>query len=156
MAEKGLAGEDAEGAGITWYHPITPRGFLQWGGIVLVFLGIVGFLGIFSESAYPTFWLDAGENWAHFLIGIIALAALYVPFLSGFLAPYYKWIVVLVGLIALFFGVYGFILPLGSSALPNTFGISNLESPLDNLLHLFVAAWAFWAAFYPASSEVME
>jgi len=154
VAEKGMAGEGADG-GITWYHPFTPRGFLQWGGIVLTLLGIVGFLGIFSETAFPTFWLDAGENWAHFLIGIIALAALYVPFLSGFLAPYYKWIVVLVGLIGLFFGVYGFILPAGGSALPNAFGISNLESPLDNLLHLAIAVWAFWAAFYPVDQEVM-
>jgi hypothetical protein len=150
-----LAGEDGGGGGITWYHPLTPRGFLQWGGIVLILLGVVGFFGIFSEAAFPTFWLDDGENWAHFLIGIIALAALYVPFLAGFLAPYYKWIVVLVGLIALFFGVYGFILPLGSSALPNAFGISNLESPLDNLFHLAVAVWAFWAAFYPVDQEVM-
>jgi hypothetical protein len=138
---------------MAWFHPLTPRGFLQWGGIVLALLGIVGFLGIFTESAYSAFWLDTGENVAHLGLGIIALAALYVPGLNSALAPYYKWIVALVGLIAIFFAVYGFIQPAGTGASPNTFGISNLESPLDNLLHLVVAAWAFWAAYYPARQE---
>src|SRR5207249_348832 len=64
---------------MAWYHPLTPRGFLQWGGIVLTLLGIVGFLGIFSKSAVPSFYLDTGENVAHLGLGVIALAALYVP-----------------------------------------------------------------------------
>lgn len=140
---------------MAWYHPLTPRGFLQWGGIVLGVLGIVGFLGIFSESAYPSFWLDTGENVAHLGLGIIALAALYVPGLNTALAPYYKWIVALVGVLALFFAVYGLIQPAGTSASPNTFGISNLENPLDNLLHLVVGAWGLWAAFYPAKREML-
>jgi hypothetical protein len=49
------------------------------------------------------------------------------------------------GVIALFFGVYGFVV--AGAAQPNTFGISNLESPADNLLHLVVGAWALYAAF---------
>jgi hypothetical protein len=140
---------------MAWYHPLTPRGFLQWGGIVLAVLGIVGFLNIFSEKGVPSFWLDTPENVAHLGLGVIALAALYVPGLNTALAPYYKWIVVLVGVIAAFFAIYGFIIPAGSSASPNTFGIGNLESPLDNLLHVVVAVWAFWAAFYPARQEMM-
>jgi hypothetical protein len=40
-------------------------------------------------------------------------------------------IVILVGIIALFFGVYEFVVA-GASA-PNTFGLTNLESPADNL-----------------------
>ena len=137
---------------MAWYHPLTPRGFLQWGGIVLTLLGIVGFLGIFSQSAFPSFYLDTGENVAHLGLGVIALAALYVPGLNTALAPYYKWIVVLVGLIALFFTVVGFLN--ASVPAPNTFGY-NLESPLDDLLHLVVGVWALWAAFYPAKSEMM-
>src|SRR4029077_3892503 len=107
-----------------------PRGFLQWGGIVLTLLGIVGVLNILSEKSVPSFWLDTPENVAHLGLGVIALAALYVPGLNSALAPYYKWIVVLVGVIAAFFAIYGFIIPAGSSANPNTFGIGNLESPL--------------------------
>ena len=130
----------------------SPKGFLMAGGIVLVLLGVVGYLNIFSETAYPAFWLDGGENAAHLALGIVALAALYVPGLNSALAPYYRWIVLLVGVIALFFGIYGFVVPEGTSAAPNTFGISNLESPADNILHLVVAAWAFLAGWKSESS----
>ena len=123
----------------------SPRGFLMAGGIVLLLLGIVGYLNIFTESAYPGFYLDGGENIAHVVLGVVALAALYVPGLNSALAPYYRWIVLLVGVIALFFGIYGFVVA-GNTA-PNTFGISNLESPADNILHLVVAAWAFLAGW---------
>jgi len=137
---------------MAWYHPLTPRGFLQWGGIVLTLLGIVGFLGIFSKSAVPSFYLDTGENVAHLGLGVIALAALYVPGLNTALAPYYKWIVVLVGLIALFFTVVGFLN--ASVPAPNTSAYS-LGSQLAHLLHPVVGVWALWAAFYPAKSEMM-
>jgi hypothetical protein len=123
----------------------SPRGFLMAGGIVLLLLGVVGYLGIFTEANYPGFYLDDGENIAHVVLGAVALAALYVPGLNSALAPYYRWIVLLVGVIALFFGIYGFVV--AGSASPNTFGISNLESPADNILHLVVAAWAFLAGW---------
>ena len=120
---------------------LTPRWFLIIGGVVLLVLGLVGFAGIFSKTSTPAFWLDSGENVAHVGLGVIALAAVYVPSLNTMLAPYYRWIVILVGIIALFFGVYGFVVSSGTE--PNTFGISNLENPADNLLHLVVAIWAF-------------
>jgi hypothetical protein len=135
---------------MAWYHPLTPRGFLQYGGIVLLLLGIVGYLGIFSDKSVLEF--DAGENVAHTFLGIVALAILYVPGLNTAFAPYYKWIVAILGVVALFFGVYGFLN--AGVAYPNTFGISNLESPLDNVLHLVVGVWALWAAFYPARQEM--
>ena len=40
----------------------TPKGFLTVGGLVLLLLGIVGFLGIFTMSI---FYLTSGENFAH-------------------------------------------------------------------------------------------
>jgi len=58
--------------------------------------------------------------------------------------------VILGGIIALFFGVYGFVVA-GASA-PNTFGLTNLESPADNLLHLIVGVWALAAALRPAGA----
>jgi hypothetical protein len=118
--------------------------FLIVGGVVLLLLGVVGYLGIFTKAAFPAFWLDNGENVAHVALGVIALAAVYVPGLNSALAPYYRWIVLLVGVIALFFGVYGFVVA-NSTAEFNTFGVANLELA-DNILHLVVAAWAFASA----------
>src|SRR5688572_6724254 len=104
----------------------TPRGFLITGGAVLTLLGLLGFV-ILNNPSLSFFWLDSSENIAHLALGLVALAAVYVPGLNDALAPYYKWIVVLVGVIALFFGVYGFLVPAGSPAQPNTFGLANLE-----------------------------
>ena len=131
----------------------TPRMFLIVGGTVLLLLGIVGFLGIFTKASTPAFWLDSGENVAHVGLGLVALAAVYVPGLNDALRPYYRWIVILVGLLALFFAVYGVLV--GSSAEPNTFGLANLENPADNILHLVVALWAFLSAS-PARASLMS
>jgi len=122
---------------------MNPKQFLTVGGAILVLLAIVGYLGVFSAEG-SFFWLDSGENNAHLFLGVVALAAVYVPGLNSALAPYYKPIVILVGAISLFFSVYGFIV--AGNPVPNTFGY-NLESPADNLLHLVVGAWALWAAF---------
>ncbi len=123
---------------------MNPKQFLQVGGAILVLLGIVGLLGVFTEEATPFFWLDSGENVAHLLLGLVALAAVYVPGLNSALAPLYRPIVILVGIIALFFGAYGFVV--SGAPVPNTFGLANLENPADNLLHLVVGAWALFAA----------
>ena len=131
----------------------TPKGFLTVGGAVLLLLGLVGFLGVFTESSFPSFYLDNGENIAHTFLGIVALAIVFVPGLNTMFAPYYRWIVILLGIVALFFAVYGFYV--GGNPAPNTFGLSNLESPLDDLLHLVVGAWALYAAWRPQPSMAM-
>jgi hypothetical protein len=133
---------------------VYPRLFLTVGGAVLLLLGIVGSLNVLTESRSPNFWLDGGENIAHTFLGVVALAAVFVPGLNTALAPYYRAIVGLVGVIALFFAVYGFLQPAGSSVTPNTFGVANLENPADNLLHLVVGVVAF-AAVYMKSGERM-
>jgi hypothetical protein len=125
----------------------TPKGFLTYGGAVLVLLGLIGFFALNTESGSPAFWLDNGENYAHLGLGIIALAAVYVPGLNSALAPYYRWIVILVGIVALFFAAYGFVV--SGSPVPNTFGLANLENPADNILHLVVGAWALYSAWRP-------
>jgi hypothetical protein len=55
--------------------------------------------------------------------------------------------------IALFFSLYGFLLPAGSSADPNAFGVANLESPADNLLHLVIGLVALAAMYVKSSAE---
>jgi uncharacterized membrane protein len=127
------------------------RLFLIVGGAVLLLLGIVGYLGIFTKESTPWFWLDNGENVAHTFLGIVALAAVYVPGLNTVLKPYYRGIVALVGVIALFFAGYGFLQ--ASGAEPNTFSISNLENPSDNILHLVVGIVAFAAAWMGMGSS---
>src|SRR5262245_22011029 len=130
---------------------MNPKQFLTIGGVILVLLGIVGVLGVFNQTATPWFWLDSGENVAHLFLGVVALAAVFVPGLNTALAPYYKPIVILVGIIALFFGVYGF--TVAGAAEPNTFGVTNLESPADDILHLLVGVWALAAALLPTGSR---
>lgn len=126
---------------------MNPKQFLTVGGAVLVLLSLVGFTGVLNQQSTPFFWLDAGENWGHLGLGVVALAAVFVPGLSSLLAPIYRPIVVLVGLVAVFFALYGFAV---AAAPPfNTFGVANLENPSDNVLHLVVGAWALWAALRP-------
>ena len=125
--------------------PLSLKGFFMMGGVILLLLGVVGFLGIFGPTT--PLWLTDGENYAHVVLGAVALAALYVPGLNTALAPYLKWIAVLVGVIALFFGVFGFV---GVTAdLPpkmNTFGVAFLNNPIDNIIHLVVGAWALYVS----------
>ena len=127
---------------------LTPKGFLTYGGAILLLLGILGFVALSDANAYPSFYLDSGENIAHTALGIIALAIVFVPGLNTMFEPYYRWIVILLGIVALFFAVYGFVVS-GNTA-PNTFGLANLENPFDNVLHLVVGAWALYAAWRPA------
>jgi hypothetical protein len=131
---------------------LSPRGFLVTGGAVLTVLGLIGFVAL-KDPAISFFWLDTGQNIAHLTLGLVALAAVYVPGLNDALRPYYRWIVIVYGLIALFFGVYGIILPAGSPAAPNTFGLANLELG-DNLLHLVFAVWAFAVALMTPRDEM--
>lgn len=123
---------------------MTPRQFLLLGGIVLVLLGVLGLfvLGPTAEQSllHDFFWLDNTENLAHILFGVVALVAYYT--LKD--AQMIRWLVILVGIVALVAAVAGF-MNMGAPA-PNV-GITNLESPADNILHLVVAAWAFYVSF---------
>jgi hypothetical protein len=110
------------------------------GGIVLLALGLIGFAGVFSQMN-SFFYLDNAENVAHTGLGIIAIAAAYV--IKD--ANLQRWLVVAVGVLALFFTLYGF--AVAANASPNTLGIANLESPADDILHLVVGVWALAAAF---------
>jgi hypothetical protein len=132
---------------------VNSRMFLTVGGAVLLLLGIVGYLNVFTESGSSGFWLDGGENLAHTVLGAVALAAVFVPGLNTALAPYYRWIVYLVGIISLFFAAWGFLH--AGSAVPNTFGVANLENPADNILHLVVGVWAVAAAYMTKPEPMM-
>jgi len=121
---------------------VYPRLFLSAGGSVLLLLTMVGYVGVFSEAGSPTFWLDPAENALHAGLGLVALGALFIPGVKTILAPHQRAIVAGIAVVLLFLGVYGFALPAGSSAHPNLFGMANLESPVDNVLHLVLGVVA--------------
>ncbi|NOS67050.1 MAG: hypothetical protein HOO67_01645 [Candidatus Peribacteraceae bacterium] len=117
---------------------MNPKQFLQIGGVILLLLAVIGFLKPDIGGEFLTFW--PWENWAHLGLGVVAIVV--SPLAIGELK---KWIVVLVGLIALAFGVLGFMV--SGTPSPNFYGIVNLDNPIDNVLHLVVGVWALFAAF---------
>lgn len=123
---------------------MNPKQFLTIGGAILLLLGIVGLVLPGGQLLGESWYLTPGENIAHLFLGVVALAAVFVPGLNSALAPFYRPIVILVGIIALFFGVWGFLV--ASEPPLNTFGLANLETPYDNVLHLVVGAWALFAS----------
>ena len=128
----------------------TPKTFLVVGGTVLLALGILGLItwnaGVIKENSI--FYLDNGENVSHIVLGAVALILAAVLGSQQFLQ---KWVVVLVGIVALFFGLYGF--AVSGSPMPNTFGVANLENPLDNVLHLVVGVWALVSSFMQQAAK---
>lgn len=106
---------------------------------MLVVVGILGFFLIGptpDASIFGSAWyFDNGENWAHILFGVVALVAMSA--LKNEAAQ--KKLVMLVGILALLVGIWGFFL--GGKDAPNFLG-ANLENPLDNILHLAIGAWA--------------
>ena len=117
----------------------SPEGFLKVGGVVLVLLALVGYLGIIPENS--VFYLTNGENLAHLVLGVVALLLVYLVDNDDI----QKWVVVLVGVLALVFVVWGFLV--SGNPYQNFYGLANLENPADQVLHLVVGVWALWAAF---------
>lgn len=119
---------------------MNTKQFLMWSGLALLTLGVLGFVWP-GQQLYPIFYLDQNENWAHLFIGLTALSAAY--WLKD--ANLQKWLVFLVGVLGLYFGVWGFVV--ANKPEPNYYGIVNLEM-LDNLVHLAFGVWAFCAVFW--------
>lgn len=125
---------------------MNPKQFLQIGGIVLIVVGILGFVGIIGPSSEQSifgtaWWFDNGENWAHLVLGVVGVATAYWAN-----AKAQKILTQILAVVAIFFGIYGFLV--GSGEAPNTFGLANLENPLDNILHLAIGVWAGYAGWY--------
>ena len=130
-------------------------GFLRYGGIVLLLVGIVGVLGVFNNFAF--FSLDTGENIAHLALGVVGAGA------GFFIASHslHRLLTIVVFVTAVVFTVWGLILPDGGAltngafAKPNFYGLANLESPADSILHLVVAAWAGLALWMEGRQPAM-
>lgn len=117
---------------------MNPKQFLQIGGAVLLLVGILGFAGIIGPDAASSifganWYFDNAENWAHLVLGVVAILASF-----SLSAELQKPLVLVLGVVGVLVGIYSIFWP--------TFLGANLENPADTLLHLFVGAWALFAA----------
>lgn len=118
---------------------MNPRQFLLIGGAVLLLVGILGFVGVIGPTAEDSifgdpWYFDNGENWAHTVLGVVAIAAAFVlP------ANAQRGLVLVVGLVGIFFAAY--------NIFTEEFLGSRLQRPFDTLLHLAVGAWALLASW---------
>lgn len=115
------------------------------GGVVLVLVGVLGFVGVIGPSAESSvfgqaWWFDNAENWAHLVLGVVALVLAYAVS-----ASLQRPIVMLLGIVGVLVGLYSL---LGYSMLLG----ANLENPADSLLHLAIGAWALVASWRKESS----
>ncbi len=123
---------------------MNPKQFLTIGGIVLVLVAVLGFLGIIGPTANqsifgPNWWFDNYENWAHLVLGVVALIASFV--LNSMLQ---KYLTIIVGIVGIFFAIY-------SGFVSTDFLGAGLENPADTVLHLVVGVWALWAGMRKSS-----
>lgn len=117
---------------------VNPKQFLQVGGIILVVVAILGWLGVIGPTADRsifggTWYFDNAENWAHLVLGVVALVAAYMAS-----ASLQKNLTMVVGVIALL----AFVWNLFSTSLDGAM----LQRPLDTILHLAIGVWALWAS----------
>ena len=128
---------------------MNPKTFLLVGGVVLVLVGVLGFAGVIGPTAEESifnkvglnWWFDGPENWAHLVLGVVALlAAFALP--SGGQRP-----------LVMLLGIVGVLVAVWNLYSTNLFG-ANLENPADLILHLAVGVWALassWKKPMPAT-----
>jgi hypothetical protein len=126
---------------------MNPKQFLQIGGIILVVVGLLGFFGVIGPTAEQSifgagWWFDNAENWAHLVLGVVALILVYTA-----QAAVQKSIVVILGVVGVLVGLYSFFI--GESFLG-----ANLENPADSVLHLVIGIWALAAGLKKQGAPV--
>ena len=119
---------------------MNSKQFLHFCGMILVLLGMLGYVLPGGELLGMSWYLTTGENVAHIFIGVVAMSGAFV-----FDDHMQKILVRIIATIAVFFAVFGFLVRDVSPL--NTFGVANLENPYDNLLHLIVGLWGVYAGF---------
>jgi len=122
---------------------LTPIGFLKVGGIILILVAILGFIGIIgptADSLFGTAWyFDDAENIAHLVLGIVAWILVYYGSEN-----IQKLVVQILGVVGILVGLYSIIGPVTTGT--NLLG-AQLQNPTDTILHIAVGAWALYAGF---------
>ena len=119
---------------------MNSKQFLIVGGIILVLVGVLGAYGPIGPTAADsifggTWYFDYWENVVHTILGVVALIAAF-----AFPRSIQKPLVVIVGLVALYFAAYS-----GFSS-SDYYGYAMLQQHADTALHVVVGVWALWAA----------
>lgn len=126
---------------------LSPQGFLKVGGAVLIVVALLGFIGVIgptSSSLFDSWWyFDNAENWAHLVLGVVALIAAF-----SFPANFNKNLVRVLGVVGVLVGLYSLFGPMPEGV--NLMG-AMLQNPLDTLLHVVVGVWALVAGFKKSS-----
>lgn len=107
--------------------------FLQWGGWLLVAVGVVGYLLGNKLSAWS---FSEMESSLYLVIGLVMLATAYWGQTSSFV----KAISVLVGIVGLYLAAYGQFVSV------NFYGLASLEG-VDRLIWLVVGVMGLWSVW---------
>jgi len=104
-----------------------------------VVVGLVGFFGLIGPTSDQSifgsiWWFDNGENWAHLVLGVVALLLAF--YVSESLQKQVTMVLGVVGLLIGLYSLFGYTSFLGA----------NLQNPADSVLHLAIGAWALWAS----------
>jgi hypothetical protein len=108
--------------------------FTRIGGFLSLGVGIVGIL--FPRLLGEALWFDVTEDVVHTAFGLALLAAGFVPSMASMRRPF----VAITAASALIAGIIGLIVM--SQPPLNVWGLTNLEHPLDNILHFGFGLWA--------------
>lgn len=127
---------------------MNPKQFLTLGGAVLVLVAVLGMIGSIGPTANDsifgaTWWFDPAENWAHLVLGVVALIAAF-----AFPSLLQKRLVMIVGVVGILVALYN----LMSMDLLG----AHLESPADLILHLAVGVWALFASLRASGGMAMH
>lgn len=120
---------------------LTPKNFLQFGGIAFLVIGVAGYLGIIgpTQGLLGSFWqFSSRESLLHLLLGAGGVAAAYmIP-----KAQTLRTVVGAVTGIALLRVLMSFF-----PSLAPAFVFTNVANTADTILYLVVALWGF-AVYY--------
>lgn len=117
----------------------TPNRFLKALGLILLLVSISGLIGVLGPNSSQSvlsnsWWLDSHEIMWSGIIGFFVL-------LSAFFFPplWQRYLAVVIGLAALFIGLYSFLSPV-------FFGV-HIEVPVEMIAVLAIGAWGLYAVY---------